>query len=66
VPAFTAGALSAQPARVEKIELDEDAEQARASFEAKVSEIAKRDVIPRTQAMQKARCEHPELFAAFG
>jgi uncharacterized protein YoaH (UPF0181 family) len=34
-------------------------------FEATVSEIRKRDRITRTQAMAKARVEHPDSFEAF-
>ena len=34
-------------------------------FEAKVTEIAKRDNIGRSEAMTKARTEHPELFKAY-
>jgi hypothetical protein len=41
------------------------AKAAEATFMGKVSEIAKRDGIPQYQAMQKARTECPEEFAAY-
>jgi hypothetical protein len=39
-----------------------DIQKARQSFEGKVTEIAKRDSIPRADAMSKARTEHEALF----
>lgn len=39
------------------------AKVAQESFEQKVDEIAKRDSIPRHEAMSKARAEHADLFA---
>ena len=46
-------------------DLSETTKAAKAQFEAKVTEIEKRDSIPHYQAMSKARQEHPELFAAY-
>jgi hypothetical protein len=39
------------------------AKAAQVDFDSKVDEIAKRDDIPRTEAMRKARTEHADLFA---
>lgn len=46
---------------VNRTELEKSAK----TFEAKVTEIAKRDNIPRSEAMQKARVEDPESFKAY-
>jgi hypothetical protein len=43
----------------------EDLRKARGNFEGKVTEIKKRDNCSKTEAMAKARSEHPELFKAY-
>ena len=44
-------------------EESQNIEKAAADFDSKVQEIRKRDNCTQTEAMQKARTEHPDLFA---
>jgi hypothetical protein len=44
---------------------DEESEEEMHDFMSKVDEVAARDKIPRTAAMEKVRKQHPELFQQF-